>query len=188
MVRFYYHNNSYYVVLMFTYLLYLFLGPNVDYPTCMKHLKWENGRRSFVSVDDEESHEYSIISHISFPSGPGPKDDPNRIINTIDGSACTILCSDKRHSKRPYIKVGGVEYPIHRCVALLFGVPNNTGVPMTAENFGSFQVDHFDQNPKNWDISNLHWVQSDKNLEFYNKFRKKCRFDIAAQNGKYTRC
>ena len=155
MVRFYYHNDSYSVVLIFTYLLSLFLGPNVDYPTCMKHLKREDGSRSFVSVDDEESNQYSMISHISFPSGPGPKDNPNTIINTIDGSACTIYADKTR--PRPFIKVDNVPYSLHIMIALLFGVPNNTGVPiMTAENFGSFEVDHLDQDQTNWDVSNLH--------------------------------
>lgn len=88
---------------------------------------------------------------------------------------------------RPFIKVDNVPYSLHIMIALLFGVPNNTGVPiMTAENFGSFEVDHLDQDQTNWDDSNLHWVHHDKNLDLYIRFKKKRRFDIAALNGKYT--
>ena len=75
-----------------------------------------------------------------------------------------------------FVKLKGKTYYVHRLTALVF-IPNPDNLP---------EVDHFDENKRNNDISNLRWVTASENQR-HSAHQKSCKIKQLTKDGEFVK-
>jgi hypothetical protein len=165
-------NIIYFMLSKYNITLTLHLGDIASLPTWLGYNVLSPEHRGFLPADHELSHKLSILSSVAIPARRFAQDGaPNRIYY-YNTKGKQVFIASKKTTDYTKIHHRGTPFSLHRLVALLWGAPNNTGLPMTADTFDFFEVDHIDGDRSNWDIDNLQWVIGTENRKLHQVMRK----------------
>lgn len=166
-------NVIYLMLSIYNISLMLHLGDITLLPTWLGYNELGPEHHGYLPTDHELSHKLSILSPLAIPARRLAQDGitPNRIYYYDKKGKqhfLKLICGNRY----PKLSFRGQPMSMHHMVAILWGAPNNTGLPMTADTFHFFEVDHIDGDKLNWDIDNLQWVIGKANRDLYKAMRK----------------